>query len=119
MVEKLLFRLVPEEGPYLGQTYRFKISVGKKYPFLPPKARCLEKIFHPSVDPEGRVCMNITREEWSLRMGIEKVVLGLILLMSSEVSGEDPLNREAGELLEKNYGNFVELVKLTYEKNQK
>jgi ubiquitin-conjugating enzyme E2 M len=119
VVEKLLFTLTPEEGPYQGQTYRFEISVGKKYPFFPPKARCLEEIFHPSIDQEGRVCMSITREEWSLQMGIEKVILGLILLMGSELSGEDPLNREAGELLEKNYEAFVGRVRLTYEKNQK
>lgn len=113
VVAQLLYETTVSGGPYDAQRYRFVIDVPKKYPFYPPKARCVSPIFHPSVDEEGRVCINITREDWSLRMGVQHVVFGIACIFQ-DVAVDDPLNAEAGELAARDRKEFKRRVDQRY-----
>lgn len=99
----LNFKLIicPDEGFYKGGRFVFNFKVGPNYPHEPPKVKCETQVYHPNIDLEGNVCLNILREDWKPVLTINSIVYGLQYLFL-EPNPEDPLNREAAEVLQTN-----------------
>ncbi|XP_054566254.1 NEDD8-conjugating enzyme Ubc12 isoform X2 [Eptesicus fuscus] len=57
----LNFKLVicPDEGFYKSGKFVFSFKVGQGYPHDPPKVKCETMVYHPNIDLEGNVCLNI------------------------------------------------------------
>ena len=51
-------------------------------------------MYHPNIDLQGKVCLNILREDWKPTLSMSAVVLGLQFLFSEPNPG-DPLNKGA------------------------
>lgn len=100
----------PDEGFYEGGHFRFELEFNENYPIEPPTARCLSKIFHPNIDTRGKICLNILREDWSPALDLQSIIIGIVFLFS-EVSGKDPLNKEAANVLNQDPKKFAYLVK--------
>lgn len=56
----------------------------------PPYAS--SQIYHPNVDLEGNVCLNILREDWKPVLNLNSVMVGLQYLFL-EPNADDPLNK--------------------------
>ncbi|XP_078153270.1 NEDD8-conjugating enzyme Ubc12-like isoform X1 [Carex rostrata] len=91
----------PDEGYYFGGMFTFTFQVSPSYPHEPPKVKCKTKVYHPNIDLEGNVCLNILREDWKPVLSINTVIYGLNLLFS-QPNDEDPLNHEAAAVLREN-----------------
>jgi ubiquitin-conjugating enzyme E2 M len=102
----------PDSGYWKGATYHFAFSIPPHYPHSPPKVECMTKIYHPNIDLEGKVCLNILREDWKPVLDINSVIYGLIYLFY-EPNPDDPLNQEAAELFRKDVRQFERLVTRT------
>lgn len=89
------FRLsiTPNDGMYCGGTFVFKVTVPTTYPHDAPKVLCETRVFHPNIDMEGHVCLNILREDWKPVLTIQSVIMGLQFIML-EPNADDPLNKE-------------------------
>jgi ubiquitin-conjugating enzyme E2 M len=70
----------PDTGYWAGATYEFVFTIPPHYPHSPPKVECKTKIYHPNIDLEGKVCLNILREDWRPVLDINSVIYGLIYL---------------------------------------
>lgn len=46
-------------------------------PHDPPKVKCTQKIYHPNIDLEGNVCLNILREDWKPVLNLNAVIVGM------------------------------------------
>ncbi|KAG8377735.1 hypothetical protein BUALT_Bualt08G0063900 [Buddleja alternifolia] len=79
----------PDEGYYVGGRFVFSFQISPIYPHDPPKVKCKTKVYHPNIDLEGNVCLNILREDWK-----------------PEPNHEDPLNHEAAAVLRDNPRKF-------------
>jgi ubiquitin-conjugating enzyme E2 M len=102
----------PDTGYWLGATYEFSFAIPDHYPHSPPKVTCLTKIYHPNINLEGNVCLNILREDWKPVLDINAVIYGLIYLFY-EPNPDDPLNHEAAELFRKDVTQFQRMVSRT------
>lgn len=89
--------VTPDSGFWVGAKYVFTIVIPANYPHSPPKVTCTNKIYHPNINFEGNVCLNILREDWKPVLDINAVIYGLIYLFY-EPNPDDPLNREAADL---------------------
>lgn len=78
-------------------------------PHEPPKVTCHTKIYHPNINLEGNVCLNILREDWKPVLDINSVIYGLIFLFY-EPNPDDPLNHEAAELFRNDKQRFEKSV---------
>ncbi|CAN1344175.1 NEDD8-conjugating enzyme Ubc12 [Linum perenne] len=56
------------------------------------------QVYHPNIDLEGNVCLNILREDWKPVLNINTIIYGLYHLFT-EPNYEDPLNHEAAAVL--------------------
>lgn len=105
-------RVQPDSGCWIGAAYNFSVEVPDSYPHSPPKVTCHTKIFHPNIDLEGKVCLNILRKDWNPVLDINAVIYGAIFLFY-EPNPDDPLNLEAASLLRSNKEEFKRIVRRT------
>ncbi|KAI3464996.1 hypothetical protein Pfo_021659 [Paulownia fortunei] len=124
----------PDEGYYLGGTFVFSFQISPIYPHEAPKVKCKTKVYHPNIDLEGNVCLNILREDWKPVLNINTIIYGLyhlftvftyqfllkILLLCfynsltrsvQEPNHEDPLNHDAAAVLRDNPKMFESNVR--------
>lgn len=101
--------VTPDSGFWKGATYNFKFLIPDHYPHNPPKVTCETKIYHPNINLEGNVCLNILREDWKPVLDINGVIYGLIYLFY-EPNPDDPLNQEAAELFRRDRRGFAQSV---------
>jgi len=102
--------ITPDEGMYKGGAFHFSFAINPNYPHDPPKVKCTQKIYHPNVDTEGNVCLNILREDWKPVLNLNSVMVGLQYLFL-EPNPDDPLNKEAALDLTSNRDQFIKNVK--------
>jgi len=57
-------RIKPDDGIYRNGVFVFNFKVPAAYPHEAPKVLCETTVFHPNIDMEGHVCLNILREDW-------------------------------------------------------
>lgn len=50
------------------------------------------QVYHPNLDLEGNVCLNILREDWKPVLNINSITVGLLYLFL-EPNADDPLNK--------------------------
>ena len=89
--------ITPDSGYWCGAPYHFTLVIPAIYPHEAPKVTCRTKIYHPNINLEGNVCLNILREDWKPVLDINAVIYGMIYLFY-EPNPDDPLNREAADL---------------------
>lgn len=66
-------------------------------------------MYHPNIDLDGNVCLNILREDWKPVLAVNAIVYGLQFLFL-EPNPDDPLNKEAAEVLQTNRHQFEKNV---------
>jgi len=91
----------PDEGYYVGGSFIFTFIVSPIYPHEAPKVKCKTKVYHPNIDLEGNVCLNILREDWKPVLNINTIIYGLNHLFTHP-NHEDPLNHDAAAVLRDN-----------------
>jgi len=101
--------LVPDEGFWRKGSFAFSFSVPGGYPHDAPKVKCDTKVYHPNIDTQGNVCLNILREDWNPVLSISSIIYGLLHLFL-EPNPTDPLNHEAAELLRRDRWEFGRTV---------
>ena len=102
----------PPDGFWAGGTYCFNFVITGDYPHKPPKVTCKTNVYHPNIDLEGNVCLNILRDEWKPILTISQVIFGVLFLFD-DPNSDDPLNREAAALMRSNRVQFANTVKRT------
>ena len=102
--------ILPVEGYYKGINVLFEFNISNNYPFDPPKVKCLTEIYHPNIDVNGNVCLNILREDWNPVLTISSISHGLHFLLL-EPNAHDPLNKEAADQLLLNSQGFAAKAK--------
>jgi len=86
-------RVKVDGGIYRNGIFVFSFKVPASYPHDAPKVLCETTVFHPNIDMEGHVCLNILREDWKPVLTMQSVIIGLQFLML-EPNPDDPLNKE-------------------------
>ncbi len=59
--------------------------MGPKYPLEAPRVHFLDKIDHPRVGADGKICLGILQDEWSPAYHLSGVLVSIRALMSSSL----------------------------------
>jgi len=101
--------ITAEEGYWEGGTVSFRFDVPSNYPFNAPKIKCGERIYHPNVNAEGRVCLSLLREDYSPALSLGHIVQGLLFILYNP-NFSDPLVEHISLLYHTNPNQFVRNV---------
>ncbi|XP_037611222.1 ubiquitin-conjugating enzyme E2 D1b isoform X8 [Sebastes umbrosus] len=62
----------PGDSPYQGGVFFLTIHFPTDYPFKPPKVAFTTKIYHPNINSNGSICLDILRSQWSPALTVSK-----------------------------------------------
>eukprot|EP01080_Neovahlkampfia_damariscottae_P009073 gene9073-1168_t len=100
--------LKPKYGYFVNTIVKFKLVLPKEKSEK-PNIKCLDKIFHPNINFDGKICFSMFSDEWSEGYTIEHYINGLLWLLSNP-NHDSCLNTECNE---KSVSNFKTKVLLS------
>jgi ubiquitin-conjugating enzyme E2 D/E len=80
----------PEDSPYQGGLFFLQVHFTPDYPFKPPKVRFVTKIYHPNINAEGGICLDILKDQWAPSLTVGKILLSISSLLT-DPNPDDPL----------------------------
>ena len=84
-------------SPYEGGVFFLSIRFPADYPFKPPKVKFITRIYHPNINANGGICLDILKDQWSPALTISKVLLSVCSLLT-DPNPDDPLVPEIARL---------------------
>eukprot|EP00128_Syssomonas_multiformis_P007953 Colp12_sorted_trinity150504_noHs@26631 len=74
----------PEGTPYEGGIFPLDIEIPDSYPFVPPKVKFINKVWHPNISSvTGVICLDILKDNWAAAMTLRTVLLSIQALLSA------------------------------------
>ncbi|XP_058180936.1 ubiquitin-conjugating enzyme E2 30-like [Rhododendron vialii] len=67
--------------PFEGGIFRLSIQFPSDYPFSPPEVKFLTKIYHPNVNEDGKIDINIG-EQWTPAFTTETLLLSISSMLT-------------------------------------
>ena len=97
----------PSDSPYSGGVFFINIHFPPDYPFKPPKVSFKTKVYHPNVNSQGSICLDILKEQWSPALTISKVLLSICSLLT-DPNPDDPLVPEIANVYKTDHTRYKE-----------
>tara|TARA_B110000208_G_C11794080_1_gene438807 strand:- start:3112 stop:3558 length:447 start_codon:yes stop_codon:yes gene_type:complete len=91
----------PEGTPYHGGVFYLNIIFPSDYPFKAPKIKFKTKIYHPNINANGEICLDILKNQWSPALNISNVLLSICSLLD-DPNPDDPLVPDIAKLYKTN-----------------
>ena len=103
----------PTGTPYESAKVIFKIKIDRvkrNYPFVAPVVTCITPIYHPNIDKNGHICLDILGGNWVAAQTFESIATSLSSFLD-EPNPDDPLFTEAANMCKKNRKDYDARVK--------
>ncbi|KAL6439653.1 hypothetical protein ACFW04_004026 [Cataglyphis niger] len=98
------------DSPYQGGVFFLTIHFPTDYPFKPPKVAFTTRIYHPNINSNGSICLDILRSQWSPALTISKVLLSICSLLC-DPNPDDPLVPEIARIYKTDREKYNELAR--------
>ncbi|XP_052128664.1 ubiquitin-conjugating enzyme E2 E3-like [Frankliniella occidentalis] len=87
--------LGPENTPYEGGKFNFKLEFYSDYPNVPPRVTFKTRIYHCNFNSLGQICLSTLKTEenkgtWCSAMGVSSLILSIHQLIG-DANFDDPL----------------------------
>ncbi|XP_043841334.1 ubiquitin-conjugating enzyme E2 C-like isoform X1 [Dromiciops gliroides] len=101
-LQQLLMTLIMTIHGAAGTVYedlRYKLSLEflSGYPYNAPTVKFVTPCYHPNVDTQGNICLDILKDKWSALYDVRTILLSIQSLLG-EPNIDSPLNTHAAEL---------------------
>merc|ERR1712054_19039 len=87
----------PPDSPFAGGVFFLNVHFPTDYPFKPPKINFTTRIYHPNINSNGSICLDILKDQWSPALTISKVLLSICSLLT-DPNPDDPLVPEIANI---------------------
>eukprot|EP00743_Colponemidia_sp_Colp-15_P001149 GILK01001262.1.p1 GENE.GILK01001262.1~~GILK01001262.1.p1 ORF type:complete len:203 (+),score=24.91 GILK01001262.1:88-609(+) len=86
-----------EGTAYEGLSFKLHLKFPADYPFSAPVVSFSTPCFHPNVDMNGNICLDILKDKWSAVYNVRTILLSIQSLLG-EPNNDSPLNAQAAQL---------------------
>lgn len=87
----------PNNSPYEGGTFKLLIHFPDDYPFMAPKIEFKTRVYHPNINENGHICLDILKSQYSPALTISKILLSICSLLC-DPNPDDPLVSEIARI---------------------
>ncbi|VDN98514.1 unnamed protein product [Rodentolepis nana] len=101
----------PPSSPYEGGLFCVHILIPDSHPMRPPVIRFITRILHPNISFHGDIGLDCIRDNWSLVLTLDKVLLSIQSLLS-EPYARVCMEPTVGRLFSQNRDKFEMLAKM-------
>ncbi|XP_044539487.1 ubiquitin-conjugating enzyme E2 C-like isoform X2 [Gracilinanus agilis] len=82
---------------YEDLRYKLSLEFPSSYPYNAPTMKFVTPCYHPNVDTQGNICLDILKDKWSALYDVRTILLSIQSLLG-EPNIDSPLNTHAAEL---------------------
>ena len=100
----------PDDSPYQGGVFFLNVAFPNDYPFKPPKCSFTTRIYHPNINANGAICLDILKDQWSPALTVSKVLLSISSLLT-DPNPDDPLVPDIAHLCKTNKRRYEETAR--------
>ncbi|XP_029962925.1 ubiquitin-conjugating enzyme E2 D4-like [Salarias fasciatus] len=100
----------PSDSPYSGGVFFLTVNFPTDYPFKPPKVAFTTKIYHPNINSNGSICLDILRSQWSPALTVSKVLLSICSLLC-DPNPDDPLVPDIAHIYKSDRSKYNKMAK--------
>ena len=95
----------PDDSPYKGGIFFLSIKFPNDYPFKPAKFNFTTRIYHPNINSNGSICLDILQSAWSPALTVSKVLLSICSLLT-DPNPDDPLVSDIAHIYKTDRAKF-------------
>ena len=110
--------LGPEDSPWEGGCFKLTMNFTNNYPKEPPSVIMNTKVFHPNFYNDGRICLDILKNQWSPIFDVHSLLISIQSLLT-DPNPNSPANAEAAALYRDNIQLYYKKVKECVEESLK
>eukprot|EP01027_Heterolobosea_sp_BB2_P010868 GEZU01015886.1.p1 GENE.GEZU01015886.1~~GEZU01015886.1.p1 ORF type:complete len:116 (-),score=22.76 GEZU01015886.1:484-831(-) len=100
----------PAETPYEGGIFYITLTFPTDYPFKPPKVKFDTQIYHPNVNSDGSICLEMLKESWNPALNAQNVLQAILSLLTVP-NPDDPLVPEIANLYKTDKAAFEQTAR--------
>uniref|UniRef100_A0A2I2YS92 UBC core domain-containing protein n=1 Tax=Gorilla gorilla gorilla TaxID=9595 RepID=A0A2I2YS92_GORGO len=82
---------------YEDLRYKLSLELPRGYPYNVPMVKFLTPCYHPNMDTQGNICLDILKDKWSALYDVRTILLSIHSLRG-EPNIDSSLNRHAAKL---------------------
>jgi len=103
----------PKDTIYENLKFKLTLDFTAKYPYVAPVVKFITTCFHPNVDSEGNICLDILKDKWTALYDVRTVLISIQSLLN-EPNLDSPLDPMAASLWPKQ-AQFKEMMLSRYD----
>lgn len=87
----------PKDSVYDGLKFKLLLTFSSKYPYVAPNVTFITTCFHPNIDSDGNICLDILKDKWTALYDVRTVLLSIQSLLN-EPNLDSPLDPHAASI---------------------
>ena len=113
--------LGPADTVFEGGAFKCQIEFPKEYPNKPPSFKFIDKLYHPNIYPDGKVCISILHEgedvygyehiseRWNPSHSVNSILMSILSMLSAP-NFESPANVDASKLWRDDFSKYKMII---------